>query len=138
MTSLAAIWVMLLSSGYDIHMAKRRVDLGVTGEVTRMNIKRVRRAKKLRLEDLSNRLAELGHPLSKASLSQIETGGRRIDVDDLASISTALGVSPVDLMLVDEVRGMHQSVSSRLNEEYEKRERMSTELRRLSEEMLGY
>ena len=103
-----------------------------------MNIKRVRRAKKLRLEDLSNRLAELGHPLSKASLSQIETGGRRIDVDDLASISTALGVSPVDLMLVDEVRGMHQSVSSRLNEEYEKRERMSTELRRLSEEMLGY
>ena len=40
--------------------------------------------------------------LSISSLSKIETGGRRIDVDDLVAIAAALDVSPLALLFGNE------------------------------------
>jgi hypothetical protein len=43
--------------------------------------------------------------LNPASLARIETGERRITVDDVVAISVVLGVSPVDLLLPRMPRG---------------------------------
>lgn len=50
------------------------------------------------LRDLSAQLDELGHRLLPSALSKIETGERRIDVDDLAALALALGSTPHILM----------------------------------------
>lgn len=49
--------------------------------------------------------ANLGVGLNPASLARIETGERRITVDDVFAISVVLGVSPVDLLLPRSPRG---------------------------------
>jgi transcriptional regulator with XRE-family HTH domain len=36
--------------------------------------------------------------MSKVTLSQIETGGRRVDVDDLVAIAYVLNVNPITLL----------------------------------------
>ncbi len=51
------------------------------------------------LRDLSARLEELGRPLSHATISEIERGARRVDVDDLTTLAAALGVSPASLLM---------------------------------------
>jgi transcriptional regulator with XRE-family HTH domain len=79
-------------------MAARRVELGAVGEMVRAAIRTNRNNHGWRLEDLSARLQEQGRPMSKATLSQIETGGRRVDVDDLVAIARALEVEPVILI----------------------------------------
>ncbi len=50
------------------------------------------------LGDLSRALEEHGSDLSVSALSRIETGLRRIDVDDLVAICRVLGLSPNDLL----------------------------------------
>lgn len=51
------------------------------------------------LRDLSARLEEMGRPLSHATISEIERGARRVDVDDLTTLAAALGVSPASLLM---------------------------------------
>jgi transcriptional regulator with XRE-family HTH domain len=84
-------------------MATRKVELGPVGEYVRATIRATRRGRNLTLDDLAKRLALRSHVLSKAVLSQIETGGRRVDVDDLVAIARELGLTPGDL-LPDEER----------------------------------
>jgi transcriptional regulator with XRE-family HTH domain len=79
-------------------MGTRRVELGTVGEIVRQRVRAARISSDLRLEDLAERLKNDGHPLSKATLSQIETGGRRVDVDDLVALADALEISPGDLL----------------------------------------
>lgn len=79
-------------------MATRRVELGPVGEALTRNLKHLREARHLRLDDLADLLAQAGRPLSKTTLSQIETGGRRVDVDDLVAIALALRVDIADLL----------------------------------------
>ncbi|PPF32660.1 hypothetical protein C5E05_19335 [Pseudoclavibacter sp. AY1H1] len=79
-------------------MATRRVELGPVGEALARNLKHLREARQLRLDDLAELLAQAGRPLSKTTLSQIETGGRRVDVDDLVTIAQALRVEIADLL----------------------------------------
>jgi len=50
------------------------------------------------LRDLAARLTEAGHPMAHGTVSEVERGARRIDVDDLAAFATALGVSANDLL----------------------------------------
>lgn len=94
-------------------MATRKVGLGPVGHTVRLLIKTIRLERRLRLADLSERLADRGHPLSMASLSQIETGGRRVDVDDLIAIAGALGVNPIELLSVPKTRPPQESASAR-------------------------
>lgn len=80
-------------------MAANKIALGPTGETVRENISRVRRERGLTLRALSERLAELGRPISNSSISQVETGARRVDVDDLVAFAIALDVSPNTLLM---------------------------------------
>ena len=81
------------------NMATRRVEIGPTGETVRYNIRRYREALRYRLDDLADLLTYAGRPMSKATLSQIETGGRRVDVDDLLAFCHVLRVNPNALLL---------------------------------------
>lgn len=93
-------------------MAKRRVELGATGRQVRDNVRdrailsmrrdgesRRERDEPLTLAALSERTRELGRVLSASALSEIQTGARRVDVDDLMVLAAAMDVSPHMLLL---------------------------------------
>ncbi|MBJ8344825.1 helix-turn-helix domain-containing protein [Antrihabitans sp. YC2-6] len=80
-------------------MATRKVEIGPSGETARANIARIRRDRGITLRELSQQMSEGDRPLSYPTLSQIETGARRIDVDDLVALAIALDVSPNTLLI---------------------------------------
>ncbi|HZN80480.1 MAG TPA: helix-turn-helix transcriptional regulator [Mycobacterium sp.] len=80
-------------------MATRRVEIGPTGETVRANVARVRNRQGLTLRDVADRLAGIGRPMAHNTVSEIERGARRVDVDDLMALAVALGVSPVTLLM---------------------------------------
>lgn len=59
----------------------------------------MRRERELTQDDLSKRLALLGRPMPTASIGRLESGDRRVDVDDLMALAYALDVSPLALLL---------------------------------------
>lgn len=80
-------------------MATRKVEIGPTGDTVRQNIARARNDRRLTLRELAKVLAQSDRPLSYTTLSQIENGARRVDVDDLMAIAVALDVSPASLLV---------------------------------------
>ena len=70
--------------------------LGATGAVVAANTKRLRGA--MPYTELSARLKALGRDIPTWGLRKIESGGRRVDTDDLMALAAALGVSPVTLL----------------------------------------
>ena len=79
-------------------MAARAVKQGPVGRRTRANMRLIRDAQGITLRELDKLTAELGHPLAHGTLSEIENGNRRCDVDDLVTIATALSVEPHALL----------------------------------------
>ena len=73
--------------------------LGPTGATVARNVKRLRKAKGLAYTDLSARLAALNRTIPTLGLRKIESGGRRVDVDDLVALAAALNVSPISLLI---------------------------------------
>jgi len=73
--------------------------IGATGAVVARNISRLRRDQGLAYTELSKRLSELGRPIPTLGLRKIESGGRRVDVDDVIALSLALAVSPITLFM---------------------------------------
>lgn len=80
-------------------MAKRRVEIGPTGETVRFNVARIRKRQGLTLQEVSDRLRMTDHPLAHNAISEIERGARRVDVDDLVALAVALNCSPLALLL---------------------------------------
>jgi transcriptional regulator with XRE-family HTH domain len=80
-------------------MPTRRVEKAQTAETVRANIKRLRKTQGLTLRDLSDRLEQLVRPMGHNTISEIERGARRVDVDDLMAFAAALGVSPITLLM---------------------------------------
>ncbi len=80
-------------------MANEPMQRGPAAQRVADNVRALRKARGLDLSDLSDRLADLGHPISLSGLSKLETGSRRVDVDDLAAIAVALDVSPPRLLM---------------------------------------
>lgn len=80
-------------------MATRPVEIGPTGLQTARNIERLRTELGMSQRRLAQVLTDLGRPTPTTALSKIERGERRVDVDDLAAIAVALGVSPTTLLL---------------------------------------
>ena len=80
-------------------MAARSIELGGTGRIVATNIARFRGLRGLRLTGLSARMTAVGRPMSVVTLSAIENGTRRCDVDDLVAISAALNVSPAAMLM---------------------------------------
>ncbi|WP_314453253.1 helix-turn-helix transcriptional regulator [uncultured Microbacterium sp.] len=70
-----------------------------TGRTVAANIRRIRQHRRMRLEDVASLLAFHGRPIGKATLSLIENGQRRVDVDDLMAFARVLRVTPVDLLV---------------------------------------
>lgn len=58
----------------------------------------MRKARGMSTYTLADKLTEIGWPIQQASLARIETGLRRINVDDLVALAEALGVTPDDLL----------------------------------------
>ncbi|MFJ3487988.1 helix-turn-helix domain-containing protein [Leifsonia aquatica] len=78
---------------------QRGNEIGPTGREVGRNVKRVRTDLGWTQADLSRHIAENGHPIPVASIGRIETGDRRVEVDDLMALAIVLGVSPVSLLL---------------------------------------
>lgn len=78
---------------------QRGNDPGPTAATVADNVKRVRFARRLTQEGLSERLREIGRPIPPASIGKIEIGLRQVDVDDLMALAVALDVSPLGLLL---------------------------------------
>jgi transcriptional regulator with XRE-family HTH domain len=74
-------------------MGTRRIELGPAGHAVAANIHRIRELVGMTLQDVSDRLTQLGRPIARSGLSKIEAGHRRVDVDDLVAIANALGVT---------------------------------------------
>lgn len=72
-------------------------DLGDAGRNVMRNLRVVRTTRGLSVRTLSTRLAEIGRPIVPSSISQIETGNRRVDVGDLAALALVLDVEPWSL-----------------------------------------
>jgi transcriptional regulator with XRE-family HTH domain len=73
--------------------------VGSSGERAARRIGELRRSLGLTLADLERRLGELGRPIPVSSLSKIENGQRRVDVDDLLALALALDASPNAILL---------------------------------------
>jgi transcriptional regulator with XRE-family HTH domain len=79
-------------------MGTRKIELGKTGRTVAARVRRIRERNGLNLQELSDRLAEVGRPILPSGLSKIETGSRRVDVDDLTALADALATIPNDLL----------------------------------------
>lgn len=81
-------------------MAKRKMQPGPTSERVQHNVREIRDGvRRMTLRQVSEGLHEIGHDLPVSALGKIETGHRRVDVDDLMALAIVLGVSPLRLML---------------------------------------
>ena len=63
------------------------------------NLRRIRMTRGMSTYALSARLAGIGSPIRPNGITYIETGARRVDVDDLLALAVALGCSPNRLLL---------------------------------------
>jgi transcriptional regulator with XRE-family HTH domain len=61
-------------------------------------IRDAREARDMTLERLSREMGARGHPMGQSTLSNIETGQRRINVDDLVALADVFEMLPADLM----------------------------------------
>lgn len=97
-------------------MGTRQVDRGPTGVRAAANLRAVRETRGLSLARLSERLTKIGRPMLPSGISKLESGDRRMDVDDLMALSVALGINPSRLLL---------PVNCRVDEEVALTERVS-------------
>jgi transcriptional regulator with XRE-family HTH domain len=74
-------------------MPVRRVALGATGELVKANIRECRMKRELTQAELADKAG-----LPSQSITEIENGARRVNVDDLVAISSALRVSNARLL----------------------------------------
>jgi transcriptional regulator with XRE-family HTH domain len=79
-------------------MGTRKVEQGRVGQLVAAEIRRRREQRGLSLQTLSGYLEVLGRPILPSGLSKIESGDRRVDVDDLVAIADALGTVPSALL----------------------------------------
>jgi len=78
-------------------MAGKEIDVGPTGRRVGRNIEDTRRARGMRLTELSDQLKNLDRSIPPNSLARIESGERRVDVEDLVAIAACLGTTVVKL-----------------------------------------
>lgn len=61
------------------------------------SVRRLRAQKSMTYAELSDRLSQLGRPIPVLGLSRLESGERRVDVDDLAALAVVFSVEPWSL-----------------------------------------
>lgn len=80
-------------------------DVGPTGQTVAANIARLRSVRGLSTYRLSELLAGLDRSIAPSAISRIESGARKVDVDDLIAFAVALRVSPSALLLPPTLEG---------------------------------
>lgn len=79
-------------------MASRALQSGAAGDHAARTVAALREARGWDQRELAVRLADVGRPMTQPIVSRIESGARRIDVDDLAALAEAFDVSPAVLL----------------------------------------
>jgi hypothetical protein len=77
---------------------RRANSLGTVGERVAENLKRLRAVQRVTTEQLAERVTALGRPMRATTVTKIEKLVRRVDVDDLAALASALSVTPAQLL----------------------------------------
>ncbi|EHB54786.1 helix-turn-helix domain protein [Mycolicibacterium rhodesiae JS60] len=91
---------------------------GPTADTVAANLTAVREAHNLNYTQVSDRLAAVGWSISAVGIRRIESGERRVDVDDLVALAAALDVSPATLLVpgsshgdcIVEATGLNESI----------------------------
>lgn len=73
-------------------MAARALEIGIAGQHLAVAVARLREDRGWSQPDLADRLAAAGSPLSTSMLGKLESGTRRVDVDDLVALADVLNV----------------------------------------------
>lgn len=84
--------------------------VGPTGETVRANVRRLRGG--MQYKELAEKLAAVGRPIPALGLRKIESGGRRVDADDLMALAVVFGVSPLALLLPEDGQRLNSSLMS--------------------------
>ncbi|MEV4059714.1 helix-turn-helix domain-containing protein [Nonomuraea dietziae] len=84
-------------------MASKPVEIGKIGEHVAQTVSRLRRARGWEQRELAERVTFAGRPMSASVVSKIESGARRVDVDDLVGLAAGLEVNPALLLLTSPV-----------------------------------
>lgn len=82
-------------------MSGKVMTKGSTSALVAANIKHMRQLRDWSLQSFAAKVTRAGWPLTHDAMWRIETGRRRIDVDDLVAIASALGVPPETLLFWD-------------------------------------
>lgn len=94
-------------------------DLGPSGQRIRDNVKRLREAQGWSITRLAEQLKQNGSPIPRTALSRIESGHRKVDVDELVALAVALDVSPVSLLLPPEDTGEPVEITNEVSAPWE-------------------
>jgi transcriptional regulator with XRE-family HTH domain len=80
-------------------MATNEVPRGPISGYAAENARRLRAERGWKLAQLSEAMRRVGRPMLSSGLSRLETGQRRMDVDDLVALALVYGVSPITFLL---------------------------------------
>lgn len=72
---------------------------GPTGDRVAQNLRAIRKSRGMSTYDVARCLREIGWPIQQTGVARIETGERRVDVDDLLALAAVLGCSPARLLM---------------------------------------
>ncbi len=82
-------------------MGTRAVERGPVARAVAENVRAIRDRRRLSQQQLAAELGRLGRPMQASAVAKIESGDRRVDVDDLAALAVALNVPVARLLLPD-------------------------------------
>ena len=80
--------------------------MGPIGVNVAHTVRQFREDRRLGFAELSRQLAEIGREIPPLGLRRIESGERRVDVDDLVALAVVLDVSPLALLLPSEASSL--------------------------------
>lgn len=80
-------------------MAGVKSELGATGKTVSAAVRLHRERMGWGFARLSRELARAGRDVPPLGLARIESGERRVDVDDLTALAVVFGISPITLLM---------------------------------------
>lgn len=95
---------------------KKTNQIDVTGATVAANIKRLRGGRMLK--DVSEQLSSIGRHITPLALARIESGERKVDVDDLMAFAIVFNVSPLTLLLPESGSALVASKITGVSHEY--------------------
>lgn len=95
---------------------KKTNQIDITGATVAANIKRLRGGRMLK--DISEQLSKIGRHITPLALARIESGERKVDVDDLMAFAIVFNVSPLTLLLPESGSALVTSKITGVSHEY--------------------